>query len=118
MTANGGHGTVVVVARGPEHAQCRGCWHLPMLARDPPSTGARPNGSAAVARGFGSADGGTFVAFFVHTAFMAFPDWREPTRLLEETAGPPTREQLDLAAKIVLKHVDEPRIVFAASLDA
>lgn len=53
-----------------------------------------------------------------HTALVTFPDWREPTRHLEEVTGPPTAEQLKLAAKIGLRHVDEPRAVFAAAIEA
>jgi len=49
---------------------------------------------------------------------MTFPDWKESTRLLEEAAGPPTAEQLDLAATIGLRYVGEPRVVFAAAIEA
>ena len=54
----------------------------------------------------------------LHTASMSFPDWREPTRRLEAAAGPATVEQLDLAAKIGIRHDDEPRAVLAAAIEA
>ncbi|MEV4900668.1 hypothetical protein AB0K08_04925 [Citricoccus sp. NPDC055426] len=49
---------------------------------------------------------------------MAFPGWREPTRLLEESAGPPTDEQLGLALKVGYRFTDESRVVLAAAIEA
>lgn len=39
-------------------------------------------------------------------------------RLLEEAAGPPTREQIDLAGKVGLVYAGEPRGVFSEVIEA
>ncbi|MEU3847508.1 hypothetical protein AB0E44_11035 [Micrococcus terreus] len=49
---------------------------------------------------------------------MAFPDWREPTRLLEESVGPPTDEQLGLALKVGYRFTGESRVVLASAIEA